>query len=80
MTLIITDTNIFFDIISIGALPELFSLDYKICTTVFVIQEIKQSDQKESIEVFIRAKELTVIEFGSDEIDEIEEFKTIKNF
>jgi len=80
MTLIITNTNIFFDIISIGALPELFSLDYKIFTTVFVIQEIKQSDQKESIEVFIRAKELTVIEFGSDEIDEIEEFKTIKNF
>ena len=44
MTLIITDTNILFDVISIGALPELFSLDYEICTTVFVLQEIKLSD------------------------------------
>ncbi len=40
MKLIITDTNIFFDIISIGVLPEFFSLDYEICTTVFVIEEI----------------------------------------
>ena len=80
MTLIITDTNILFDVISIGALPEFFGLDYKICTTVFVIQEIKQSDQKEAIEVFVQAKELTVIEFDSDEIGEIEEFKTSKNF
>jgi predicted nucleic acid-binding protein len=80
MTLIITDTNVFFDIISIGALPEFFSLDYEIYTTVFVIQEIKQSDQREAIEVFIRAKKLTSIEFDSDEIGEIEEFKTSKNF
>lgn len=80
MTLIITDTNILFDIISIGALPEFFSLDYEICTTVFVIQEIKQSDQKEAIEVFVQAKELSVIEFDSDEIIEIEEFITSKNF
>lgn len=80
MTLIITDTNILFDVISIGALPELFSLDYEICTTVFVLQEIKLSDQKEAVEVFVRAKELTVIEFDSDDISEIEAFKTSKNF
>ena len=80
MKLIITDTNIFFDIISIGALPEFFSLDYEICTTVFVIQEIKLSDQKEAIEAFIRTKDLTVIEFTSDEIGEIEGFETNKSF
>jgi len=80
MTLIITDTNVFFDIISIGALPEFFSLDYEICTTVFVIHEIRQSDQQEAIEFFIRAKELTLIEFDSEEINKIEEFKTSKNF
>ena len=70
MKLIITDTNIFFDIISIGALPEFFSLDYEICTTVFVIKEITRSDQREAIEVFTRAKDLNVIEFNSDEIGE----------
>ena len=63
MMLIITDTNIFFDIISIGALPEFFSLDYEICTTEFVIEEIKESDQKEAIDVFIRAKKINVIGF-----------------
>ena len=80
MKLVITDTNVFFDIISIGALPEFFSLEYEIYTTVFVIQEIKQSDQKEAIEVFIRAKELTVIQFNPDEIGEIVRFETIRNF
>jgi len=32
MNLIITDTNVFFDIIKIGALPEFFALDFEICT------------------------------------------------
>ncbi len=40
MKLIITDTNVLFDVIKIGALPDYFSLDYEICTTVFVIKEI----------------------------------------
>jgi predicted nucleic acid-binding protein len=80
MKLIITDTNIFFDIISIGALPEFFSLDYEICTTEFVIEEIIESDQKEAIEVFIRAKEIYVIGFSSEEIGEIQSFSTSKTF
>lgn len=80
MKLLITDTNIFFDIISIGALPEFFSLDYEICTTVFVIEEIIRSDQREVIEVFIRAKEIIVIEFSAEEIGKIYGFKTEKNF
>lgn len=63
MKLIITDTNVFFDIIGIQALPEFFGLDYEIYTTVFVIEEIKRSDQREAIDLFIRAKELNVIDF-----------------
>lgn len=80
MKLLITDTNIFFDIISIGALPEFFSLEYEICTTVFVIEEILLSDQRNAIEVFIRAKEIIVIEFSAEEIDEICGLKTEKYF
>lgn len=80
MKLIITDTNIFFDIISIGALPEFFSLDYDICTTVFVIDEIKRSDQREAIEIFIRANEINVIDFTADEIGEIYGLQTSRNF
>ncbi|MCK4922957.1 MAG: hypothetical protein KAS71_18040 [Bacteroidales bacterium] len=66
MKLIITDTNIFFDIISIEALPEFFSLDFEICTTEFVIKEIIQSDQNEAINVFIRAKKINVIDFTAE--------------
>jgi len=80
MKLLIADTNIFFDIISIGALPEFFSLDYDICATVFVIDEIKRSDQRDTIEVFIRAKEINVIGFTAEEIGEIYELQTSKNF
>ncbi len=80
MKLIITDTNIFFDIISIGALPEFFSLDYEIYTTVFVIEEIKRSDQKEAIEVFIRAKEINVIDLTAEEVGEIYGFRTNRYF
>ena len=42
MKLIITDTNVFFDIISIDVLPEFFALGFEICTTDFVVKEILQ--------------------------------------
>lgn len=71
MKLIITDTNVFFDIISIGALPEFFSMDYDISTTDFVVKEILESDQKEQIESFIRARKLNVFKFSADEVEEI---------
>jgi len=58
MKLIITDTNVFFDIISVGALPAFFALDYEICTTDFVVKEILESDQKLQIESFIKSKKL----------------------
>jgi hypothetical protein len=38
------------------------------------------TDQREAIEVFIRAKEINVIDFSAEEIDKIYSFKTEKNF
>jgi predicted nucleic acid-binding protein len=78
MKLIITDTNVLFDVIKIGALPEFFSLDYDICTTVFVIEEIKPSGQRELIDTFIRTKKLTVIEFSGEDIEEALNLDTVK--
>lgn len=46
----------------------------------FVINEIIRSDQREEIEVFIRAKEINVIDFSAEEMGEIYSFKTEKNF
>lgn len=80
MKLIITDTNVFFDIISIGALPEFFDLDYEICTTDFIVEEIMESDQKELIESFIRAKKLNVFKIPAEEIEEIRNFTTRRIF
>ncbi len=71
MRLIITDTNVMFDLIKIGALPEFFSLNFEICTTVFVIEEIKPPEQKEMVETFIRAKKLTVYDFSCEDIEDV---------
>lgn len=80
MKLLITDTNVFFDLISIGALPEFFSLDIDICTTELVINEIKPSEQRDQIDMFIRANELTVYGFTGDEIDAIMNYETTRTF
>jgi predicted nucleic acid-binding protein len=79
MKLIITDTNVFFDIINIGALPEFFSLDLEICTTAFVIDEIRQPQQREMIDAFIRAKKLTVYNFSAEEIEDVQNFESTKS-
>ena len=80
MKLLIIDTNIFFDIISIGALPEFFALDFEICTTDFVVKEILESNQKEQIESFIRAKKLIVFKLTVSEVEEIQNFNTKRFF
>jgi rRNA-processing protein FCF1 len=80
MKIIITDTNVFFDVISIRALPEFFALDFEICTTDFVVNEILQSEQKEQIDYFIRSRKLTIFQLTDDEVDEINAFKTVRFF
>jgi predicted nucleic acid-binding protein len=80
MNLIVTDTNVFFDIISIGALPELFSLELDICTTDFVVKEILESNQKEQIEAFIRSQKLIVFCLTASEVEEILRFQTRRSF
>ncbi len=76
MKLFITDTNVFFDLMNIEALPEFFGLDFEICTTDFVVNEILRLEQAERIQNFIRSKQLTVFSFSSDEIDELVNLKT----
>jgi len=80
MRLIITDSSVFFDIIKIQALPEFFALDFEICTTDFVINEILESEQREQIKIFIRSHQLNVFDLSEQEIDEISNFKTKRFF
>jgi len=76
MKLIVTDTNVFFDMMSIEVLPDFFGLDYEICTTNFVVNEIIRIDQAEQIQNFIRSKQLIVYKLSSDEIEEVVNLKT----
>ena len=79
MKLIVTDTNVFFDMMSIEVLPDFFGLDFEICTTDFVVNEIIRIDQAEQIQNFIRSKQLTVYKLTSDEIEEVVNLKTKRN-
>lgn len=79
MKLLITDTNVFFDIMSIEVLPDFFRLDFEICTTDFVINEIIEIEQTVQIQNFIRSKQLTVFKLTSDEIEEVVNLKTKRN-
>ena len=76
MKLLITDTNVLFDVIKIGVLPEFFRLDFDICTTIFVIEEIKPFPQREQVETFIRSKQLTVFGFSGEDVESIVNFDT----
>lgn len=79
MRIIITDTNVFFDMMDIEVLPDFFGLDFEICTTDFVVDEIKHYEQAEQIQNFIRSKKLTVFSFSSEELDQVATIKTKRN-
>lgn len=79
MKLIVTDTNVFFDLMSIEVLPDFFGLDYEICTTDFVLNEISRIDQKEQIQHFIRSKQLIIHKLSPTEIDEVVNLITKRN-
>ena len=80
MKIIITDTNVFFDIIKIKALPEFFALDIEIATTDFVEREILLSDQKDQIALLKRSRKLTIIQLSAEDVIEVKKFKTKRIF
>lgn len=80
MRIIITDTNVFFDIIGINALPEFFALPYEICTTDFVLSEILRSHQKEQMKMFILEEKLTIFTLTDYEIEDVKAFLTNRSF
>jgi len=73
--LIISDTNIFIDLISINALDKLFLLPCDIFTTDFVVDEIEQPKQSEEIFKHIDAKNLKVVTLSFDELIDVNTMK-----
>lgn len=79
MKLIITDVSVLFDLFQINILPKFFELDFEICTTIFVYNEIVQQEQLIEFEEYKLSKKITVLELSSDEVDEVVGFKTKRN-
>ena len=74
--IVISDTNVIFDLLSVHLLEAFFALPCEICTTDFVISEIERPEeqkviQKKVIQKFVKSKKLGVASFGFDEFAEI---------
>lgn len=79
MKYLVTDTNIFLDMLGIGALTMLFELDMNIGTTDFVVQEIIKADQAKELQHFIDNGNLSVFAFSAEELQQILTLKTKRN-
>ncbi len=69
--LVISDTNILLDLISVDMLEDFFSLPCVFSTTDFVINEIIQPAQVKAIEKYTKSKKLDIVSFSFEEIIEI---------
>lgn len=69
--IVVSDSNIFFDLLSIDLLNEFFLLPCNITTTDFVISEIIRPEQLNKIQGFIFSKKLEVIKFNIEEVNKI---------
>jgi predicted nucleic acid-binding protein len=77
MKLLITDTNVFIDIIRLDKINEFLELSQEIHTTQFVINELKPN-QKEALSIFENNK-LIIKSFEADEVLEIFKMKVTRN-
>lgn len=70
MRIVVTDANIFFDLIGIGALGLIFQLEHEVHTTVLVLDECSPEDMAE-IQAFITSGRLHVRTFTVTELHEV---------
>ena len=68
--IVISDTNILLDLLSLNMLDDFFSLPCDISTTDFVIDEIVQQAQQKIIDSFIKSKKLDVVQFNPSELSQ----------
>ena len=69
--IVISDTNILLDLLTLNMLNDFFSLPCDICTTDFVIDEIVQPAQQKIIDSFINSKKLDIVKFNPSELSSI---------
>ena len=71
-SILISDANIFFDLININLIDQFFAVPKKISTTDFIISEIEDEKQKKIIETLIQREKLIVKKFPQEEMQEIQ--------
>jgi rRNA-processing protein FCF1 len=76
MKLILTDTNLLIDLIKTNTLEAFFKCPFEIHTNELVLSEIRDSDQKQPLDLLVAAKKLHVSEFGIEEIEQIRRLET----
>ena len=74
--IVVSDTNIFIDLISVDLLYGFFSLPWEIHTTDMVIDELIRSEQHEAIEQFRQKGKLNIKSFDGEELLQIVKMKT----
>ena len=63
MKLVIADVSVLFDLFHIKALKEFFELDFEICTTIYVFNEIVLQEQIDGFELYTNSGQLKILEF-----------------
>ena len=69
--IVISDANIFFDLLSVSLLEAFFALPCEICTTDLVINEITRPEQIKIIQKFIKSKKLKVVSFDAEDFSQV---------
>ncbi len=69
--LVVSDANIFIDLIAMGFVGDFFQLSFDIMTVDFIMRELKKSGQKGIVQAYEARKKLTIQTFSACEIDEI---------
>ena len=70
-TIVVSDTNIFIDLVKLDLLGDLFALPWDVHTTDFVISELTDPVQKAAVTAFIKRNKLTIGRLSSEEVGKI---------
>lgn len=73
--IVVSDTNIFLDLISVDLLAPFFALPCEIHTSDFVLGEILQPTQLNTVNEFVKSKKLAVVQFEFAELSKIAELQ-----
>lgn len=70
-TVVVSDTNIFIDLISVDLLDEFFRLPFEIHTTDFIVHELKDNMQQSIIQTYIADNRLYVKKYSGKELEKL---------